>query len=564
MDYKVLLVDDEPLILEGLERCIPWHEAGFRIAGKARNGQEALAMLGKETFDLIVTDVRMPFLDGIGLIKAISERYPHAESVIVSGYGDFEYARKAIEYGATGYMLKPTRHEELAAILTKAKQRLDGRREVLSAIAQARTDSEYVDRYRLDSALRDLIFHNNAEAAGLVGELMPAAEYRLGLVKDCGGGNLAVYAEPLGELERRLPLPSGSRAALLKNETGLLLVLAEQERGDMRKPLHQLLIDAAEQGRKLALEPRLFAAASAPLADLREIYPAFEHTVRKLRFTFYATGGLIDVDPDRETGTAALFGEPQRETVNRIMLSEKPEAVTFAVREYVLRLRAIPMTDTEVAAAAHGLLNAIWVSVAEHVEGYAKTDLFPDDPFARVYDFEALEESLIQCAHKLIRLLQEHHVNYFARMVHLVYKYVEDHYRDYIKLEEVAKAVSTSVSYFCYIFKKETGHTFVEYLIGYRLERAKELLLTTELKIYEVSEQVGYTDVRHFLKHFKRTFGTNPGEFRRRGTENGSADGSETDAGSVRTDENRPKEEEAHGERTGGERGEGERAGGKR
>lgn len=119
--YKVLLVDDEPIILQSLKVAIPWDELGLEIAGEARNGEVALRLIEEKAPQIIISDIRMPVIDGIALMKEVLPRSSKLIFIFISGYGEFEYARDALRLGAFDYLLKPIDHDELTEMLTRAE-----------------------------------------------------------------------------------------------------------------------------------------------------------------------------------------------------------------------------------------------------------------------------------------------------------------------------------------------------------------------------------------------------------------------------------------------------------
>ena len=125
---KVIIVDDEPIILRSLTKVIPWEALGLKLAGSARNGEAALEIVSKERPDIIISDIRMPSIDGITLMRTVMEQDPDVMFIILSGYGEFEYAREAIKHGAFNYLLKPIDHDELQEVLIQAKERIEQRR----------------------------------------------------------------------------------------------------------------------------------------------------------------------------------------------------------------------------------------------------------------------------------------------------------------------------------------------------------------------------------------------------------------------------------------------------
>lgn len=525
MLYNVLLVDDEEMILEGLTQVIHWEALGFGIAGTASHGREALALLQTRPIDLVLTDIRMPFIDGIELIRKVSGQYPGVKTVIVSGYGDFEYARQAIQYGAAGYLLKPTQQDELHELLAKIKDQLDEERALRANAVEARKYAENQAKYSLESAVRELIQYNGKEAAAQVGRMAPQRHYGICLIKDFRDGNMPVFSKVINELNFKQLLPSDWIHVLLKNDGFVVLFFACDSAHNPLQPLLKGILAAIrESGKPLLYEPLLFATEAYPFGGLQQVHQVYKQSLERLEYTFYATDGIIRVLPEEASSvpeaetarSAAGMGDGEiREFVNNLLLSDRPEAARHLTDELIAGLKAGFYSASAIRQTVSGVLEQLRKAFAEYVAQGSEINLFDLGRLPGIYTFERLDVFLKDSILRFTQMLQEHHINYFTRLIYLVYKYVDEHYRDNIKLDDVAKTVNLSTTYFCYVFKKETGLTFIDYLIRYRLEKSKQLLAETNLKLYEIAERVGYRDVRHYTKQFKRMYRMRPGEFRR-------------------------------------------------
>lgn len=508
MIYNVLLVDDEERILQGLAQVIRWEQCGFRIAGTASNGEEALALMERTDFHVLFTDVRMPVMDGIRLIGRALELRPEMKAVIISGYNDFEYAQKAIMLGASGYILKPMRHDEIYQALGKIKKQLDaGRTETAD------------ERQHFEKLLRDTVLYDSRESAKALNEAEQAsgatddnACYLL-LVREFDLGNVLAVSAALDEIVPRLF--GDADAYVLKNDHDHILLLDRVPGSwDMQRLSRLLLAELTEQSRPFTRDSMLMLTAAGPAARLAESHKLYHEALDNLRYTFHHRQGIVTID---RSLLPASPPEPQdlAEIVNRIILALSLEQVDEALDELLHRLEAFPLPAEDIRFLVRSLLGAIRSGSLRHLPEHAGPDAESGEPLNRIRTFDRLREYLTACIVPIHHLLQQYNINFYARIVQLIRQYVEEHYRETIRLEDVAKYVSVSVSYFCYIFKKETGLTFGDYLIGFRLERARQLFLDKGLKVYEAAEQVGYPDVRHFTKLFKRKYGFTPGDLKK-------------------------------------------------
>lgn len=520
-----MLVDDEEWNLEGLAQVVRWEEHGFRVECAAGNGREALRLLRSHSIDVVVTDIRMPFVDGLELIRTIAAEYSGIKTVILSGYGDFEYARQAIQYGAVGYLLKPTQQDELQALLARIKDQLDEARELRADAGQVRKFAETQIKYNLESALRELALYGGKEHVAAVESRVPAGRYGICLIKDFREENMAVFAKLLGERELKRYFPPDWTCLVLKYDGFVLLFLAAgagESDNDLRATLGQILASVRETGKVLSYKPVLFATAAFPFADLEEAHRIYKLSLERLRCTFQAEDGIIPVavgagarsDAGVQEAEAPGGAEPESFAA-RILLADKPEVVQQLVDGFIARLKQGSPTASDVRGAVVRLAAALRKALDDQIDEPYRGEPFDTDKLNEIYTFDQLEPYLKGSVYHFIEILQKYQINYFTRLIYIVYEYVDTHYRDAIKLDDVARAVNLSTTYFCYVFKKETGMTFMDYLIKYRLEKSKRLLAETDLKLYEVAELVGYRDVRHYMKQFKRMYRKRPGEFRR-------------------------------------------------
>ncbi|QHW31618.1 response regulator [Paenibacillus rhizovicinus] len=439
--YKLLIVDDEKEIREGLASW-PWHQVGIEVAGCCSHGLEALQFVEEKPVDLVITDIRMPFMDGIELMTALNARYPFIRVVILSGYNDFEYAQKALQFGAIDYLLKPLQFQMLHDTFFRAVERLREEKQAEFRVSVLKRKAELLARVLRAEFLRRL------------------------------------FQEPLSEAELEQGFSDGE--VLLEGNFYTVAVfrpdrLAEPgaAMGDKEKKLlafslDNILTDLWE-GKELGYhwvngqtsEAYVLSMKREAEAHFAELLPQW----RKYRGLFKSafSGGV-----GRPVGSPAdIYLSAQAASA---ALAANPEEGTLAIGES--------------AAAANRPAAAVIASKEQAAAGTA----------AAAGGFEADTEPVNML---LVQAKQ----------------YIQDHFNRSLTLKEVADQVHISGSHLFALFKN-SGQTFLSFLTAIRLQRAMELLSGSNLKIYEIVEQVGYSDPAYFTEVFKKYTGKTPHEYR--------------------------------------------------
>lgn len=479
-----MIVDDETMTRESLFKLIPWQRLGMEEVILAVDGADALERAETLPPDILLTDVKMPVMDGIALARAFAERHPQCRVLFLSGYSDKEYLMTAIRLKADAYIEKPVDPAEVAEAVGNAAQdvrrarlRETERRGMLCLDWMGNLLSGDVDRAR-------------------------AAADRAGI--GCGAEAwCAASARPAGTGECADALRQALRAdadqrLFVYAENGFLHVLSCG-----REPLpEQRLADAAE---RLGLPVHIGAAsgggscegASAALREAREA----------ARSAFY-----FGVRLARHTGA----GGAQSAQIPQLSVPEHPlhcpEETVRAIADACAALRTGPR---DVCAARHALFR-----IAESLAGDASLLHIPSAPLPGgpgmlwewVAGFETLadaEGELTGAVHRLAALAQRGaHTRAAVRMI-------EENLCDYgLSLTRIAGALNLNPSYLCTLFKEETGETVVQYITGRRMRRAKALLSEKNLQIRDVALQVGYADATWFIKRFRQAFGMTPSEYK--------------------------------------------------
>ena len=518
--YRVLIAEDEVFVRLGLKMSVEWEKMDMRVIADAANGQQAWDIYEKEHPDIILTDIRMPVMDGMELIRRIRERDRETRIVILSCLEEFQLVREAISMGVSDYILKLTMTpEDMEKILQKVRTELEsirGSRKEQGEVSpeekkRVLLDFFYYDSYDMESVKRRLerlalpFGQKNLLMAILevdnYGRLQSRFKDEYGLLVSSAISN--VLNELMGEYGNGFLIEEKETSYIMIAEHGKYMQKAEAERAfaqflaKIQKTLRlyfqtsvtigcSQMFDGYESLRtmygqcRFCLSGKFFHSGGELLlysaernrdhfAAVKEaMEKLYEENGRQERMQAYAETGLemYRKSPDQES-MARFFKNLVGEEVNHMAMEKQKQ---FALSgEYVQRMDRAENLD-QLLAVFHDLRYELYV-----------------DPDARKMN----------------------------KTVASIMQYISTHYAKNMPLEQIAEEVELSPNYICSLFKKETGINLYQYIMEFRINRAKELLLSTNLKSYEIAAKTGFADESYFSRSFKKVTGQSPVEFRR-------------------------------------------------
>lgn len=551
--YGVLLIDDEMTVRDSSRRIVPWEQHGFTVVGEASNGLEALEMLEEVRPDVIITDIRMPYMDGMTFIREVRRLYPDIVLIILSGYDEFTYAQTAIRYNVSEYVIKPVTTKDMEALLDRVRARLDEERDKALDIEHLTSVFEQALPMLREKFLVSLL---SPPHAGDRRELVRRAwDYRLDLNQDLF---LVALFEP-----EDLPGPEGFDTAHL---TPLAMRrVAEDafaEEGEERRPivfLNENQVILLFRARKFAGSQGLIelfvkhvlrscrqltswmaryldrpspVAVGSPVKDIQHIFRSYTDALTALNYSATLPDQAILYIGDLEHGGAA--SEAARTTPRRLdprLRSELSTAIKTGADDQIValvdKLAAASVMDGSPDAGAVGSflveMLSLFVELASSY-GWNLYDIMSTgssqkrDPLAEMMTASSFGKADKWCTQVAVKL--HNHILGMRRnsQIHFIEdarRHIFEHHSDpSFGLEPVCDLIGVSTSYFSSIFRKETGDTFIRYLTLVRIDHAKGLLRSTELKSYEIAEAVGFSEPNYFSFCFKRLTGISPSQYR--------------------------------------------------
>lgn len=523
--YRILLVDDEEKIRESVRMKIDWAGQGFSLVGAAGDGVEALELARRLRPDVVLTDVKMPRMDGLELCRRLKPLLPGAKLVLISASDEFEYARQAIRMDVFDYILKPIDALELIGVLGRLRERLDRERQEGRDIRLARRryeESLPVLRERFYTRLLDGLI-----PPGQAGE--EAARYGIELAPGWWTAAL-VRVDARGERWDESRLPSvqsffqrsfalegcALRTAPYRGTAALLVRMRDEGQiGPLMEELKRLCALAASQ-----LGTALFVGVGRPCAAPELLCESMKGAVAAADCRVLAAAERVLCIGDLEAGESAclVLEEPELRALSAAVKLGSREQVAQLIRRQVDRMREVRLSLTQGQLFFLELLTAL-----TRLARAGETDL--EEIFGAEFtgtvsiaEFDSLDEVEVWLEQRALRLwdrLNRQRSDSAWKTVERAKSFIAQHYADKeLSVETLCAHLHLSPAYFSTLFKRETGKSFTAYVTDLRMEQAARMLQDTDEKTYLIAERIGYADPNYFSYVFKRYFGISPSKFR--------------------------------------------------
>lgn len=528
--YRVLLVDDEALIREAISENTKWDELGYELVGTCKNGREAKSFLEQNQVDLLLTDIYMPFCDGIELARVVYENFKDTKVVIISGYDEFEYAKKAVKYQVVEYILKPITAKELKETLLKIRETLDEERmktqsfkkirgdyvrnlpilrgRFLNSLLAGKVSDEVIEEKMAGYKIR--LSGRRFMTAMVIGDdLSPFLEQETG-----GKPELGYYA--IYNIADEIMHAHNLGAAFQNMEERTVLILGG-EPGLEKKAL--AVCEEIKAAVFRFLKIRCTIAVGQPVKNIQQLHLSYGDTKRALEYKFLLGGNQIIYAADLRGGGKQAVIEVIRYT-EQIILAIKmssEEEIRKYVDEFISAIRRAYISKHR---SIFYIQNAILTIMNAFDETAIKDNaIFQDERelINDIYRHEHLADAgrdLAEFCLKVAACLYDQKESYCKKQAILATDYIDKNYGDAsVSLNTVCSYLVMSTSYFSAIFKSYTGETFTSALTKKRIEKAKVLLENTSKKTYEIAASVGYSDPHYFSSAFKKMTGMTPTEY---------------------------------------------------
>lgn len=529
---RVLIIDDEYLIRKLIINSVDWVNLGFDIIGEAKDGEEALEKIEEARPELVIVDINIPFINGVELSKLIHERYPDIKSIIVTGYGEFEYARQAIEAGVLSYVVKPIIIEEFTQVLLNAKKEILNIMSRKKYIGQLEKEVQSSLEIYREKVLNSILNHVESEAK--IRRKMES----LGMT--INPWNIRVITIEIDRLKQKFDTDNEKQlwrfavynisSEILEEysnsvvfygpEYRIVCVLNENDTSKMlnNSPLYRSFISIKD-----LIKQYFDFTVTIGIGECCDYYKnikmSYEQSLAALESKFfYGNDRLITYSADDTFSWGN--SQPIEDTANiMLMLRIGDESkITEFISNFFHNVHQGRLSKSCINYLAVELLNTASKFLAEN-------NLELSEIFGRDIDFTELikqQETIIDLKHwitstfkDVLELVRKNKRSKTFRIVDKAKRYIEANYvNEELSLEEIAANVYVNPSYLSKIFKKELRCSIIEYLIELRIGKAKDIMdISPVIQIADIAKRVGYTDPFYFSKSFKKVFGISPSKY---------------------------------------------------
>ena len=541
---KIFLAEDEVIVRETIKRMIPWEELGFELVGEAADGEMALPLLIRQKPDLLITDIKMPFMDGLTLAKLAKKELPELKIVILSGYDDFNYAKQAISIGVEEYLLKPITKNALIERLSEIRSRYE----------HEKTQKEYYEKFQREMQVyeknsnRDFFealvcgsmdmmeVYKKAEKLGLdiVAEAYNILIFTMNSEEDFSGQKEGYSEWEAESLEMLEDFFSDNTSAMLFRcnifSYGVLIKGQKETIDENTKSCIdeiKKILDRKEQKRQW------FVAVGESVERLSQLQKSYHSASRAFSQRYLYGENILYYDEmelmehrsgQADTNDNAYLKNVDVNALNPAILQKFlsngiQEEIENFVKDYFYAIGQEPMES--LVFRNYVILN-VRFSVLSFLKslGCDTEEMEPENTEEILAESGKNIESAITYAKKMISqaitIRDQNSGNKNRSILKTAVDFIDEHYMDEdISLNTAANVANVSSNHFSALFSQNMGQTFIEYLTTLRMNKAKELLRCTGMRSSEIAGEVGYKDAHYFSYLFKKTQGMTPSEYRK-------------------------------------------------
>ena len=521
MSYKVFFVEDEVITREGIRDNVDWQASGFEFCGEAPDGEMALPLLRTIQPDVLITDIKMPFMDGLQLSKIVRERMPWVKIIILSGHDEFEYAQKAIHLGVMDYLLKPVTVQKLQNTLQKLNKQLD----------QERIEQNTLENLQAQVAENRATLRERLLFKLVIGAVSPveAIEKGQSLGFDLSARYYLVMilkAELVDRTEkydydefqrfqgRIMDLTEKNPDIfLLKRDWGETIIIMKGSTPEYLEEERDLLLEDIRQA-VLETRYRLVLGVGVTKKRIADICQSYVEA-------------LANIQSQGEINRGELPQSIEHDELLKVDKSAVENYLRYGIKDafdefYDSYLEPLSETTLKSNLVKNYVFVDLILAVANlvHDLGGEVDKVIPDlhsieVVMSNIKTNEQLREQAFKILSSALNFRDVQCNSQYRNLIYQAKEYLEHNYANSeLSLNEVAMQVNLSASHFSVVFSQETGQTFKEFLTELRINKARELLRMTTLRSAEIAYQVGYNDPHYFSSVFKKHMGVSPIEFR--------------------------------------------------
>jgi len=494
--YKVLIVDDEEWIRAGVKKMIHWEEMDLEFAGEASNGQAAYELIEKNHPDIVLTDIRMPVADGLELIEKSSKLKRNAVFILLSGYADFSYAKRAIQLNICEYLLKPIDEKELTDVLQKAIAQVESKKMNHELLKEKKEEQIAIMLARQQNDRIDFPFKEKY--------------LQIVIVK------LDDRNQFIDQTEKYF---SGHSALIIKNrhsEDEVIIIYGF----DALYEIQQHMKKTKEMLQYYFHKEKYGVAVFSNVQEIKHIFKEFKSMEEYMKcIRFITSGRIVDIAELESRGSTFILSNDARKQLYSYFENAQLEELNAWNDSFIGGLKGQHINPKSIMDSAVNLI--MTVDYLLKLYGTSLQDVLDTGlSIRKIVEQVRTMEQLEEC----IKLTLLGAFEYFLQIKHYgirnkireIRKFIKANYQETITLNGVAEKYFINMSYLSRMFKEETGTNFNDYLNKVRLNKSQELLSNSNLRVTQIAEMVGYENVNYFMRKFKEYYSCTPSEYRNR------------------------------------------------
>lgn len=529
--YKILIVDDEVFVRMGLKMALQTQVGNFQLIGEASNGKQALDIIERTRPDIVITDIKMPEMDGVTLIKEASSRYPDIKFLVLSNYDDFEYVKEAMKNGAEDYFLKATiETEKIIEVLHSIGEKIKEERSFLPFSAKPEKPLNKNNPSWKNQLLTELVKSDSGEEK--INKIIDAAGLKIfsnkgfillinvdeyySVVKERFNGDAGFFSTTMDNIIEGV-INSQFTGEIFEDKPGCYIILVSNDHYNVSEDEEMWLAERIVKAANDFLSITIKVICGIGFDGFTELKNTVALAKEMREIEFYENNASIFSYRNRgcfSTNVESLYelkkslpiyikyldSEKLKTTVDRMFEIMEKEKIKPSILKSIL-ISVVNSLEEEIRQLHNGNIS---------INGLEVVNNFIND-----LSFTGVKKIFKRFMKDIIYKMEDLRRSNLRPEIMKVIEYIEKNYMEKISLEQVANLVSMNRSYFCKLFKSETGITFQDYLIKLRMEKARELLINSDMKISDIAEKVGYANVFYFDRYFKVFFDKTPGEVRK-------------------------------------------------
>lgn len=531
---RVFLVEDERIIRETLQTTVPWARCGYQFVGEASDGEMALPLIRQQKPDVLITDIRMPFVDGLSLSRLVLQEFPQMKIIILSGYDDFEYAQQAISIGVERYLLKPITKSSLVTVLDEVRQKIEGERAQQNYIAQFHLESQDYEDYACRRFFEQMVngllsvpeMYARAEKLDMD---LRAQAYTICLISAMPEQSALVgYSETSAQIRDHLVTHflKYPEYILFRWNLTTYAVLLKGDEDKIDGYTQRCIATVQKVYETYGGELSWYVAAGKPQGRLSALPECFRQVSRLWSYRYIVPCQHILT----EDTVRFLTGTGQRHDLAQLDVGKLNPAVLTGVLENAEAQEVSGFVEGYIESLLDALssgpfcqylmLNVRFVATEFVQKLEVSSQEFLDsltclDMVGQNVTVDDLKRYLSDVLLRAIELRDRAAGNQYRSLLKEAVSYIDANFQNAdISLNHVAQQINISANYLSAVFSQEMHTTFVEYLTTKRMEKARNLLRTSELRSGEIALAVGYKDPHYFSFLFKKTQGCTPRDYR--------------------------------------------------